>query len=186
MKKFLLLLIFVFLGSLVLAQYNLSFTSEYIDFNLDANYFTINGVYNFRNEAAKPINKKIAFPFAGSAAEVDSVRIVNLNTLENIPFKRNKELVFFYLLVPSDDSVAVNIFYGQHTAKTNRYILKTTKSWGKPLKEAVYNLTVNNELKVSKISMKPDSTNAGSVSMMYYWHKQNFEPFVDFEVTLAD
>ena len=78
------------------------------------------------------------------------------------------------------DTVYINIAYTQTLLKNNVYILRSTKSWGKPLQKAQYALTVHDSLSIESISYPTDSQKDN----VYYWEKQNFLPSKDFEVML--
>lgn len=184
MNKLLVLLFFLSSGYMLCAQGKLSFASEYIDFSLDTNYFTINGIYTFVNKTDRPIQKGILFPFSVNTISIDSIRIINMNTLEPIRFSKKKESVQFSITMSALDSVDVNIFYRQPLATKNSYILKTTKSWGEPIKEAIYTLSIDDKIKVASISLEPDSIIPVQGNNVYYWNKHNFSPSVDFEIVL--
>jgi hypothetical protein len=182
-RLFVCILTFLFLNNL-LSQRPVSFPSEYIDFTIDSNYFTINGIYTFKNNKEKFSNINILFPFAVKTATIDSIRILNLNTLKDLKFKRLEQAISFSLQVPPNNTVELNIFYRQPTVTKNTYILTTTKSWGAALEEARYSLTTNRNLKIISFSFEPDSSNKNSINKTYYWNKKDFTPVVDFEVIL--
>lgn len=176
-------LFFLMLGS-VDAQIPVAFPSEYIDFKIDSSYFSINGVYTFQNKTGKNVYFNIEFPFGVNTSLIDSIRVVNLKNLQPVHFKTNQQNISFYLNLLPHDTVQYNIFYRQQLAKVNTYILTTTKSWGLPLDNAVYSLTVHKNIKIKSISMEPDSSKYDLNNITYYWRKQNFTPQADFEVII--
>jgi hypothetical protein len=161
-----------------------SFPSEYIDFKIDSNYFSVNGIYVFKNKTGKEVNIHIQFPFGVNTALIDSIRVLNLKNMRNIHFRKNEQGISFYLELLPYDSVEYNIFYRQKLAIKNVYILTTTKSWGAPLENAVYNLTVNKSIKIISFSLAPDSSKTDLGNITYYWHKKNFLPQTDFDVEI--
>lgn len=166
------------------AQSPVTFFEEHIDFTLDSTYFTINGIYSFHNSADKTINQSIIFPFADKTATIDSIRITNLNTSRKIKFARLDSSVSFSFTLQPKDTVDVNIFYRQKTTVTNKYIITSTQSWGKPLEKAIYTLTTAKNLKIKSFSYAPASSKEINDKMLYCWRKEHFMPAVDFEITI--
>lgn len=186
MKKYILCLtLLMYSTSLYLqAIHHVSFFEEHIDFTLEAGYFVINGIYSFHNDAERDVNQQIVFPFADKTATIDSIRIVNLSTVSEIPFKRLENSVFFHFTVPPKDTVDVNIFYRQKISTINKYIITSTQSWGKPLEKAVYTLTTDKNFKIKSFTYVPDSIGKIGIKQLYFWKKQNFMPKLDFEITI--
>jgi hypothetical protein len=168
----------------VKAQNQVTFPSEFIDFIIDNNYFSINGMYTFRNTIDEYTNANILFPFAVKTALIDSIRIINMKNLKTIVYKKHEQYISFNLQMAPYDTIEVNIFYRQQLASKNSYILTTTKSWGTPLENAVYSLTTNKSLKILSLSLEPDSSKTDLYTMTYFWHKKNFTPQTDFEVII--
>ena len=177
--------LFFLLVSRMNAQVPVAFPSEYIDFKIDSSYFTINGIYTFQNKTGKEVYFKIEFPFGVNTSLIDTIRVVNLKSLQPVHFKTNHQNISFYLNISPYDTVQYNIFYRQPSAIVNTYILTTTKSWGLPLDYAVYSLTANKSVKIKSFSMEPDSSKYDLNNITYYWRKQNFVPQADFEVIIG-
>ena len=174
----------MFLFPKIHGQNLVSFFEEHIDFILDANYFIVNGIYSFHNESNKVINQQILFPFADNTTTIDSIRIINLNTNRKVAFNRLEKSVQFSFSLPPNDTVDVNIFYRQKKSYQNKYIITSTQSWGKPLKTAVYTLTTEKELKIKSFTYQPDTLKNINNKKIYFWHKTEFMPQKDFEITL--
>ena len=186
MKNYILgiLLLFACVSFNVQAQNPVSFFEEHIDFTLDNTYFTINGIYSFHNSAEKTVNQSIIFPFADKTTTIDSIRIINLNTSRKIKFDRLESSVSFSFMLQPKDTVDVNIFYRHKTTDTNKYIITSTQSWGKPLVKAIYTLTIARDLKIKSFSYVPDSSKKINDKMLYSWRKEHFMPQVEFEITI--
>lgn len=182
--NYFIIILFLIEGWELAAQQKIAFISEYIDFTIDDNYFTINGIYNFKNNTDQFINKKISFPFAVETSLIDSIRIVNLNNLQIIPYKKEAKEIMFFLSISPLDTVRINIFYHQKKELKNVYILKSASSWDKPLEEAIYTLTVNDNIKIKSYSIEPDSFTTGLKVVVYYWNKYEFKPDIDFEIQI--
>lgn len=166
------------------AQNDVSFFEEHIDFQIDSSYFTINGIYSFYNNSNGLVNQKIIFPFADKTTKIDSIRVLNLNTLKSTRFLRLDNAISFDLNIAAKDTVDINIFYRQRIAVENKYIITSTQSWGKPLEKAVYTLTTEVNQKIKSFSYEPDSSDSGHNKKIYFWRKNQFMPKLDFIVTL--
>ena len=150
MRKYILwfTLLFVNTSLYLHAQNHVSFFEEHIDFTLNADYFIINGIYSFHNDADRDVNQQIIFPFADKTATIDSIRIINLSTNSKIKFSRLENSVLFNFMLPSKDTVDINILYRQKISIVNKYIITSTQTWGKPLDTAVYTLTTEKNLRI--------------------------------------
>lgn len=186
MKKaaFIILLIGMLSVHNLKAQNKVSFFEEHIDFSIDKDYFTINGIYSFCNHSGVKVNQTILFPFAVEVTEIDSIRIVNLKTSSGIGFNPSGKLISFTIPILPNDTVDINLFYRQKTSVSNKYIITSTKAWGKPLEKADYSLTADKDISIKTFSYTPDSFN--KKRKIYFWHKENFMPETDFIVTLND
>jgi hypothetical protein len=169
----------------VQAQQPVSFFEEHIDFVLDSAIFSINGIYSFHNGSDHPVNEHIVFPFADKTSGIDSIRIVNLNTLEKVPFKRLESSISFEFSLQPKDTVDLNIYYRQKATTKNTYIITSTRTWSKPLETAVYSLTTPYELPVKSFSYTPDSSKTVHGKRVYMWEKHQFMPERDFEIVVG-
>ena len=177
-------LLFVSTSLNLQAQNHVSFFEEHIDFVLDADYFIINGIYSFHNDAERNINQQITFPFADKTATIDSIRIINLSTGRNIHFDKLENSVLFNFILPGKDTVDINIFYRQKISIVNKYIITSTQTWGKPLDTAVYTLTTEKNLRIKSFSYSYDSVRVVKDKKLYIWEKHDFMPKFDFEMTI--
>ena len=166
------------------AQERISFFEEHIDFELDSVYFTINGIYSFRNLTNKNLNERIIFPFAEETTQIDSVCIINLNDLSRIRFERLKKAVVFFIDMPPRDTVDVNIFYRQKTAEKNTYIITSTQTWKQPLKKAIYTLTTSLPVDEKRFSYPFIYKEKITDKILYRWEKSDFMPEKEFDVVL--
>lgn len=147
---------------------HLLFFEEHIDFTLDSTYFTINGIFSFRNTDDIEETQQIRFPFADKITTIDSIRIVNLNYGKTLAFKSLESSVLLYLTVPAKETVDINIYYRQKTATINRYIITSTQSWKKPLETAAYTLTTDRNQTIPSFSYTPDSIAETNYNRLYY------------------
>jgi hypothetical protein len=166
------------------AQKPVSFLSEYIDFAMEGDYFSVNGIYVFLNRTDKPVHAGIQFPFALPATMVDSIGVMNLNEAKSIAWKKRERDILFNVSISPFDSVAVHLYYRQPLGRVNSYILTSTRTWGDPLEKAVYTLTTDKNLVIRSFSFPPDSFLTDPRHKTYYWNKADFDPPADFEITI--
>ena len=175
---------FLCLSTYIQAQNNVSFFEEHIDFQLDSKYFTINGIYSFYNNSNSLVNQQIIFPFADKTTEIDSIRVLNLNTPKSTRFIRLENSISFDLNIAAKDTVDINIFYRQRIAVENKYIITSTQTWGKPLDKAVYTLTADKNLRIKSFSYPYNSVRQVKDKKLYTWEMREFMPKFDFEITI--
>lgn len=162
----------------LIAQQKFEFIGENIDFSIDSGLFSINGIYYFVNGSNHEVWKTILFPFAQNNDSVVVKRVYNLTYSENLSYHPKNNAITFKMRILPQDTIMVNIAYSQKTAKENRYILKSTQTWGQALKRANYSLTVDASVQIDSLSIKPDGVN----NHVYFWSKQDFYPTEDFIV----
>jgi hypothetical protein len=180
MKTLLLCFSFIFCNLFeVYAQRKISFVEEYIDFEINAEKFIINGIYLFRNNTNNDIVQQITFPFGMSTDSVTVNRVWDLTNGHAINYKILKESISFPVKFSSSDSLSLNIMYNQPVKKENKYILRSTQAWGEALKVATYSLSVK-DFGIEQFSYAPDSVKENR----YFWQKKDFFPEIDFVITV--
>lgn len=168
------------------AQQPVTFNDEAIDFGIDQKYFTINGIYTFINNTNETHSTNILYPFPVETTHIDSIRILNINTLQLLAYRKKTNGVVFSLTILPKDTVQINIFYRQPTNNVNTYILTSTKMWDVPLKKAIYTLNTDKAISISSFSIMPDSSNTAENKQTWYWHRTDFMPECDFKVYLDE
>lgn len=162
----------------LLAQQNLEFIGERIDFAINSERFTINGIYYFANNSEQEIKQTILFPFARNTDSIVAKRVYNLTYSEMLSYQELKNAIAFKILVLPKDTVKVNIAYSQNTVRENIYILESTQTWGQALKKADYSLTFDSSVQIDSLSLKSDSLDDN----VYYWKRKDFYPEENFKV----
>ena len=170
----------------VIAQNPVSFFEEHIDFKLDSNFFSINGIYSFYNNSNDRVTKQIIFPFAVKIKSIDSIKIIDLNRRKLVPYSLMMDAVSFSLTIPPKDTLDINIFYSQKTSGKNTYILTTTQAWGTPLDKAFYTLIAPREMTINSFSYIPDSVKLVDDNYLYKWEKHQFLPKIDFDIIIDE
>ena len=178
-------LILLSLPAYLKAQNPVSFFEEHIDFKLDSNFFSVNGIYSFYNNSSEIVTRLIRFPFAVNRMSVDSIKILNLNSQKLLRYNLMEDAVSFNLTVLPKDTLDINIFYRQKTSSKNTYILTTTQIWGNPLDKAVYTLTASKGMAINSFSYIPDSVKLVDNNRLYKWEKHHFSPKIDFDIIIG-
>ena len=179
MKLFLIcFLLFISLPSQ--AQKRISFIEEYIDFTIDTSRFEINGIFVFSNSTGQTAQQNILFPLAFGTDSIKSIRVYNLSYNEKVDYKFMNRGILFKIEVKPKDTVSLNIAYTQPVKKENTYILRSTDSWGEPIKRAKYSLTLLDALVIERLSYPPDSIS----DSVLFWEKKDFLPEKDFVIIL--
>lgn len=174
----LILILFLVIPVNLLAQQKLEFIGEKIDFAINSDRFSVNGIYYFSNSSEQEIKQTILFPFSKNTDSVIVKRVFNLTYSDNLSFQELNNAVAFKLLVLPNDTVKVNIAYSQNTVKENIYILESTQTWGQALKKADYSLTFDTSVEIDSLSYEPDSLD----NNVYYWKREDFYPNENFKV----
>jgi len=168
----------------VIAQKPVSFFEEHIDFKLDRNFFSINGIYSFYNNSNDGVTQQIIFPFAVKIKSIDSINIIDLNRRKLVPYTLMMDAVSFSLTILPKDTLDLNIFYRQKASGKNTYILTTTQAWGTPLDKAFYTLIAPKEMSINSFSYIPDSVKLVDDNYLYKWEKHQFLPEIDFDIII--
>jgi len=162
----------------IFAQQKLQFIGERIDFAINKERFSINGIYYFSNSTETEIKQTILFPFSKGADSLIVKRVFNLTYSENLSFQYLNGSIAFKIIVLPKDTVKVNIAYSQMTNSENVYVLESTQTWGKALKRADYSLEFEQSVQIDSLSLRPDSL----INNVYYWKRQDFYPNENFKI----
>jgi len=158
------------------------FFQEDITFRLSKSLFDVEGYYWFANNSDKAIFSNLFYPFPNYSGEkIDSVRLFNISSGENVNYNfEGNHGISFNLNIQPRDTVLLQIGYRQEIKSDSAlYILRSTKSWGKPLVKAEYKLIIPDSLTITEFSYLPDKTYEIQNQKIYYWKKKNFMPEKD-------
>jgi hypothetical protein len=112
--------------------------------------------------------------------KVDSVYLLNLTSQKILLYDKIKNSISFSLETSSLDSTLILIYYRQKIISDSvKYILTTTKFWGKPFESAEYKLIVDPSLEITRFSYEPDKEYLIDGKKIFYWKKENFMPDKD-------
>jgi hypothetical protein len=185
MRKFLLVFILLVPWSLK-AHKTITFPFEYIDFKIDSQYFSVNGIYTFKNNNNTYTENKIFFPFACNTNLIDSIRVADIENSWKIQFDKKTHGISFFVKINSKSETLINVFYRQKVVQNNVYILTSAKTWGEPLEKAIYTLEAEKHVQIESFSLQPDSMRENSAGTIFYWNKKNYLPQNDFEVRIKE
>ena len=172
------IILFIVIPINLWSQQKIEFIEERIDFVINSDQFSVNGIYYFLNTSEQNINQTILFPFSKNTDNIAVKRVFNLTYSENLSFQKFEDAIAFKIFVLPKDTIKINIAYSQNTVRENIYILESTQAWGKALNEAHYSLTFDKSVHIDSLSLKPDSL----CDNTYYWKRKDFYPNENFKV----
>jgi len=182
-------------GAVLLAQggdpgnSQVEFFKEEITMTVTDSTSSISGVYYFRNNTEKDKPFSVVFPFYvdavshypheiraytvndGDTLIIEPARLEDRNVIRlRIPMKP-KEVTIWHL----DYSQRID---GSHA----RYILTSTRAWGKPLEQALYRFVIPTDFEIIDIWPKIDKARRVKPNLELWSEKTNFMPSRDMEI----
>jgi hypothetical protein len=184
MRYFIFITVFLLKIIPVFSQ-EISFYQEDITMEIEEGYFTVHGSYNFSSIADQTTHFLYPFPSGPIYGKVDSIHIFNTNKAIKVkPTKTTDRAVLFRIELERGQTTEVQVFYRQKLLGNRaEYILESTRSWGKPLKEASYQLIVPKTLQVEVFSYPPQDSILTDDKRIYFWHMSDFLPAHNMEFT---
>jgi len=119
------------------------FFRERIDIIVNGENCYLEGTYYFANNGLRSVRHVLYYPFFinENIPFPDSMAVCNLVTGEKIKFHKSTEGIRFPIEINPNDTSVYKVIYQQKTpANKFRYILTTTKKWGKPFEIAEYSI----------------------------------------------
>jgi hypothetical protein len=202
------IIIAIILGSLwyiSFSETSLQFTRELVEVKLNDinnNFASVVGIYEFYNDGVRKINFPIGFPFIvdkdcefppeikieyapieNSPESVSEYGEMSLD-LTSLEYKRKGKIVVFALPVEPKKKVVVKISYKQKVHTNNyTYITTTALLWNKPIKEAIFKIEYPESIK----NVKSNYTKTGESKMndkffIYTYQLFEFVPNEDFKI----
>ena len=170
----------------LLAQANVNFYREEIDFMLNETYFTVNGFYYFRNNTNRNVEELLFYPFPEKVIEhIDSIAIFTMYG-KNLQYKRAGNGLTFNIKILAFDSCFINIIYREkHNKTTVTYILTSTQVWNQPLVQCDYSFCTDEKVYIKNFAYKPDKQIGLNNNKLYFWKKRSFMPQKEFEVNFS-
>jgi hypothetical protein len=115
------------------------------------------------------------------------IEVKNACSGKAIDFGRQEQGIMFPVEARAGDTAAVTVVYKQRVNnRSGRYILTTTSSWGRPLVDSRYSVSVPNDVTLSYLSYECDSVASAGDRLMYQFFKKEFMPDRDLTFTWTD
>jgi len=165
------------------------FVSESIRIDITDDRVTVTGSYTLRSSDSAPVAFPLMYPFPiGSGLSYpDTVTVVMAEDRLPIPFRENRERGMIMFSVKPGISDTFVVTYTQKIDGTSaRYILTSTKAWGKPLERAVFTVIVPSYFRDVELSYKPDNIRKGRDTVTYTLTRTDFMPDRDLVITWND
>jgi len=165
------------------------FVRETIDMVVRDGSFTVTGTYFLRwNDASLNVFPLMyPFPVDGGIHFPESVTVTGTDSRAPLPFRENRERGVISFAVQQGLSDTFTVTYTQKTETASaRYILTTTKAWGKPLERAAFIVTVPAHFRGVELTYEPDTVTRDGDSVIYRFTRTDFMPDHDLVVTWDD
>ncbi len=116
-----------------------------------------------------PVDSFAAFPYF--------IDVRNSRTLKAMAFSRQERGITFSVDVKARDTTVVAVIYKQTVNnRCGRYILTTTGSWGRPLIDSRYTVSMPTTLTLAYMSYECDSVYPVGKRLIYSFFKKRFMP----------
>jgi len=162
------------------------FVSESIDIVISEGSFAVTGSYTLRWNDRGLSSFPLIYPFPVDCglSFPDTVSVTGAGSGEPIPFRENRErgVIAFSVRPGMSDTFSV-IYTQKYVGNSVRYILISTKAWGKALERAAFSVTVPQCFLDVELSYEADSISKDGDSVIYSMIKTDFMPDRDLLVT---
>jgi hypothetical protein len=177
MKKLFLLFALFVLGLLASGQ-QLSFYRENITMKIQGQNFYVSGTYYFSQDQSGIKQLYYPFPVNDLLGNPDSVYLFDLTNNAPIePTVQDSSGLLFLADFSKYSDLSIQISYRQPLfGNKAEYILETTKVWGKPFREATYQLIIPKSLIITRFAIAPDDFIVTDQEKIYTWKKYNYMP----------
>ena len=161
---------------------SIRFFREKIDITVNKQNCQLEGTYYFANNNRQSIRRLLFYPFIinKDMPFPDSISVLNSNSGEKVKFHKSSDGIRFPIKILPEDTVIYNIYYSQKIpAKKFKYILTTTKKWGKPFKVAEYSIKLLKDYKLKELSIDIPFMKIVDRYKYYYSRKEQYLPDID-------
>jgi hypothetical protein len=162
------------------------FVYEKIILEIEPPELTVTGLYRFQNRFPFGITLPMLYPFPVDEYQdfphkisAKSITAGGRQPLE-FDWRPNDNAIRLNVTAGGESSAEMEVAYSQRLKGNQaRYILTTTKAWGKPLKSADYELILPEHLEIRSISFPFDRAENIAGKRVYFLYKENFMPEMD-------
>jgi len=152
-----------------------AFESESIVVTLDSARIAVEGEYTFRNITGEKVEAYLYYPFP-----LDSCDYPDEIVVENADFTFAPEGIRLNFPIEPRGKKAIKIRYVQRLKSSYaRYILRSTKSWGRPLEEAYYSVSMPRFWQKVHISIPLEKVEVRDGRRIFYGKFSDFMPETD-------
>ncbi|MEW6684707.1 MAG: hypothetical protein AB1393_00690 [Candidatus Edwardsbacteria bacterium] len=161
--------------------FSLEFLRERIYIKVSEGELCVEGKYYFFNSTNQKIKVPIFYPFAIDESHLFpyEIKVYEKGFWGNktVPIQKEERGISWILQIEEKKTKQIHVCYSQKIRKKEaRYILITTKTWGKPLKEAQFIIEIPTKFKEISISYLPDRVVRKKRISFYYIRRDNFMP----------
>ena len=178
MRRKYIILIFLVFSFVRLSGNNVSFHEEYLDIFIKDTTCVLRGKYYLKNATGHNINFPIYYPIAIDTIQYypESIKIQN-HKGQPIKHSHKAKGVNFSIPLPADTIIFIEIEYKQRIVQNQfEYIVKSTRSWGKPLQYARVNIHVPKRYKLTSTSFSYNDVIKDENELIYVIERENFFP----------
>jgi hypothetical protein len=182
MKSSTTIIFLLFTTNSILAQ-EVEFFREDLTFRLEDGFFAVEGDYFFRNTTDREVKKLLFYPLPESKIYGDITSLnINLkgNSTSMITGSSEEGAAFKLKLGPGEEATYRINYVQKLRSNEARYIITTTRHWGKGLEFATYRLDCSASIFLDSISIIPDTIFMEKRRYHYLWDREDFMPEVDF------
>lgn len=125
------------------------------------------------------VTMKLFYPFPVDSHSLypHAISVEKGASREKASFDRGSRGILFSVSARRGDTSCVTIVYEQRvTTNSARYILTTTKNWGKPLINSRYTVSVPSDVTLDYLSYECDSVAVRGDLRVYSFYKKRFMP----------
>lgn len=170
-------------------QMPVEFVSESISMDIVNGQITVNGSYTLRSNDSALDTFPLMYPFPvdSGLSYPDSITVLRAEDRSPIPFRENRERGMIMFAVRPGISDTFEVSYTQKIdGSSARYILTSTKAWGKPLERAEFNVSVPSNYRNVELSYDPDVKQKDGETVIYTLTRTDFMPDRDLVITWND
>jgi hypothetical protein len=164
---------------------NLRFDAEEVTITLTPGRAAVAGRYTFVNAGAKDGDFKMMYPFPASkmAGAPENVAFTD-GRGEPLPCEWKDGRAYFTISAPAGATVAVNVYFEQALrGDAYVYILKSTRTWKRPIKDATFVVDAPAEMGAVTSIYPLNEKAATEGRRQYELHRTDFYPSADLELT---
>lgn len=172
------ILIFLLFSAFLLSGNDISFHKEHLDIFIKDSSCVLEGKYYLKNNTNQNISFPIYYPIAIDTNQFYPALIsVFDHQQQSIKYKKNKNGVHFSVNIPADTTLFIIIKYKQPVLLNKfEYIVRSTRSWGEPLKFARIDIHVPVQYKLTGSSFSYNNVAKNEKELIYTIKRNNFFP----------